>query len=200
VAYSADDQAAWHHVWDIVGRHMGIGITSAFSDHGSQTEIAPPMQLFLPMDPDMSAETLAVIRRRHRLESVEGTILVNALLSELERPLPRGLKPFPASLMRYLLGPATADLLTITRGGWFQELLLSLNSVPRIADKATRRRSGALARWTAGELSTAATQRLLQAFTDEGRSGNRPFVVSSHLRNAWGLNSDHDSFDLLPAP
>jgi hypothetical protein len=200
VPYSGDDQRAWYHVWDIVGRHMGIGTESAFSAGGSLTEITPTMQAFLPLDPEMSAETLAVIRRRHRLESVEGTTLVNALLSELERPLPRGLKPFPASLMRYLLGAATADLLGITRGGWFQELLLSLNSVPRIADKAARRRSGALARWTTSELSALATQRLLQAFTDEGRSGNRPFVVSSHLRNAWGLNSDHDSFDLLPAP
>lgn len=200
VPYSSDDQAAWFHVWEIVGRHMGIGTESAFTVDGSQTRIDPKMQSFLPLDPATAAETLAVIRRRHRLESVEGTILVNALLAELERPLPRGMKPFPASLMRYLLGTATADLLGITRGGWFQELLLSLHSVPRLADKARRRRSGALARWTTGELSSVATQHLLQAFTDEGRSGNRPFVVSSQLRNAWGLNSGRDSFDLLPAP
>lgn len=200
VPYSSDDQAAWYHVWDIVGRHMGIGTTSAFSNGDSQTDIATDMQSFLPLEPEMSAETLAVIRRRHRLESVEGTVLVNALLAELERPLTRGLKPFPASLMRYLLGTATADLLGITRGGWFQELLISLHSVPRIAEKARRRRSGALARWTTGELSSVATQHLLQAFMDEGRSGSRPFVVSSQLRNAWGLNSAHHSFDLLPAP
>ena len=200
VPYSSDDQAAWYHVWDIVGRHMGIGTESAFSPGGSQTRIDANMQSFLPLDPTMSAETLAVIRRRHHLESVEGTILTNALLAELERPLPRGLKPFPASLMRYLLGSATADLLGITRGGWFQELLLSLHSVPRIADMARRRRSGALARWTTGELSSVATQHLLQSFTDEGRSGNRPFEVSSQLRNAWGLNPGRDSRDLVPAP
>jgi hypothetical protein len=189
VPYTSDDEAAWFHVWNIVGRHMGIGTWSAFERDASETEIAGPIRPFLPLDPRLASETLAVIRRRQQIESVEGTILVNALLAELQRPLSRGMKPFPAALMRYLLGPHTADLLGISRGGWFQEFLLSLNSIPRIAEKVARRRTGALARVPTSELSAITTQRLLQTFVDEGRSGNRPFEVPAHLGNAWGLRA-----------
>jgi hypothetical protein len=189
VPYTADDEAAWFHVWDVVGRHMGIGTDSAFKPKGSNTAIANPMRPFLPLDRATASETLALIRRRHRLESPEGSTLVNALLAELQHPLPRGMKAFPASLMRYLLGAKTADVLGISRGGWMQELLFSLNSVPRIADTVARRRSGGLARTTTSELSAMATQRLLQSYLDQAPR-HTPFDVSPRLRNAWGLGAD----------
>jgi hypothetical protein len=189
VPYSDDDKAAWFHVWDVVACHMGVGTESAFENGGCDISIADPCKYFLPLDPKLSEATLAVIRRRHRMKSVEGTILVNALLAELQHPLPRGLKPLPASFMRYLLGNETANLLGISRGGWMQQWLLSMNSVPRIAQIVARRRKGALVRLTTSELSAMATQQLLQAFVDEGRSGGRPFEVPPQFENAWGLSS-----------
>jgi hypothetical protein len=93
----------------------------------------------------------------------------------------------------------TADLLGISRGGWVLEALSSLNSMPKVAERVARRRSGALARLTTNELSAIATQRLLQAFIDEGRTGSRPFVVPSHLRNAWGVQA-RSLLEQSPAP
>ena len=190
VPYTADDEEAWFHVWDVVGCHLGIGTESAFNAQESQTKVAAPCKHFLRLDPGGSASTLDAIRRRHHMESYEGTILTNALLGELERPLQRGMKPFPASLMRYLLGNETANLLGISRGGWMQQWLLSLNGIPRVTEIVARRRKGAIVRLTTSELSAMATQRLLQAFDEEGRRpGGRPFEVASHLRNVWGLGA-----------
>ncbi len=190
VPYTADDEEAWFHVWDVIGCHMGIGTESAFEALESQTVISATCKYFLRLDPKGSAATLDEIRRRHRMESHEGTILTNALLAALERPLERGMKPFPASLMRYLLGDETANLLGISQGGWIQQWLLSLNGVPRVAEIVARRRKGAIVRLTTSELSAMATQRLLQAFVEEGRTGGRTFEVASHLRNAWGLGEE----------
>jgi ER-bound oxygenase mpaB/B'/Rubber oxygenase, catalytic domain len=199
VPYNNDDKEAWFHVWNVVGCHMGIGTESAFMPCGRATTIAPPAAPFLPLETKYAGDTLAAIMRRHLADSPEGSILVNALLDELQRPLPRGFKPFPASLMRYLLGRKTADLLGISRGGWVLEALSSLNSMPKVAERVARRRSGALARLTTNELSAIATQRLLQAFIDEGRTGGRPFVVPSHLRNAWGVQT-RSVLEQSPAP
>ena len=187
VPYSHDDKAAWFHVWDVVGCHMGIGTKSALGTAANDIEIDPLCTHFLRLDPKLSEATLAVIRRRHHMKSVEGTILTNALLAEFQRPLQRSMKPFPAALTRYLLGDETANLLEISRGGWLQQFLLSMNSVPRIAAIVGHRRKGAFVRVTTSELSAMATQQLLQSYVQEGRGPGRGFEVPSHLQNAWGL-------------
>jgi hypothetical protein len=189
VPYTDDDKAAWFHVWDVVGRHMGVGTLSAFEGGDHETTIADEAKYFLPLDPKLSDATLAQIRRRHRMATVEGSILVNALLAELERPLQRGMKPLPASLMRYLLGNETANALGISRGGWPQQLMLTMNSVPRIANIVKRRRTGLLVRATTSELSAIATQALLRGYVDEGLAGGKKFVIPSHLLNSWGISA-----------
>ena len=98
---------------------------------GQPNKVAAPCKHFLRLDPGGSASTLDAIRRRHHMESYEGTILTNALLGRARSVRSSAaMKPFPASLMRYLLGDETANLLGISRGGWMQQWLLSLNGMP----------------------------------------------------------------------
>jgi hypothetical protein len=187
VPYTADDKIAWLHVWDVISRYMGIGTASAFRSLGSTTTIAPEMKPFLPLDAVHSHEVLAVIKRRNLVETFEGKVLVNVLLSVLQHPLSRGLKPLPASLMRYLLGSDTSDMLGITRGGWFQEWLLSAETLPRLAKAVTSGRTGGPVRAATGELSSFMTYQLLQSYIDDAEA-KRPFSVEPMLQRSRGLN------------
>jgi hypothetical protein len=187
VPYTNDDKTAWFHVWDVVGRHLGIGTESAIQGVGPHTEIDAEMAEFLPLDADLSGETLDLIRQRHHLASHEGKILVNALLHELHRPLPRGMKPFPASLIRYLVGKEVADLLGITQGGWAQMWLDSLGRMARVSRRLRGGIIGGGPRLATSELSAWATRALLQQFIDQAGRADRPFRVQTQLSNAWGL-------------
>ena len=199
VPYRADDKAAWFHVWNVVGCHMGIGTDDAWRKGGQPATIHPDCAFALPLDPAASAETLALIRKRHWMASFEGSILVNALLADLERVLPRGLKPFPAALMRYLLGEDTANMLGISRGGWLQQALLTANSARWVADAIRTRRRGAVVRFTTSELSAMATQRVLQSYLDEAGQGGPPFELSSSFRNSWGIASRREPEPMMPS-
>lgn len=187
VPYTEGEKAAWFHVWDVVGRYLGIGTASAVDGEAGGIEISGQVAPFLPLDPVHAHEMLAVIRRRQFMASFEGKLLTNALLAVLHHPLSRGVKPLPAALMRYLLGAETADLLGIARGGWFHEWLMSAETWPRIAKAIRSSRPGGAVRATAGELSSFMTYLLLQEFLDAQGHGRR-FDVPAPLRRSRGLN------------
>jgi hypothetical protein len=199
VPYSVDDKAAWFHIWNVVGCHMGIGTEDALRKGGEPATIHPDCAFSLPLDPVASADTLALIRQRHWMASFEGSILVNALLADLARALPRGLKPYPAALMRYLLGDGTANMLGISHGGWLQQVLLTANSSRWVADAIRNRRRGAAVRFTTSELSAMATQRVLQSYLDDAEQGGPPFELSTSLRNAWGIGSRREPEPMTPS-
>jgi hypothetical protein len=198
VPATAADKAAWFHLWNVVGCHMGIGTDDALRADGEPAQIHRECQFALPLDPTSSAETMAVIRRRHWQASFEGSILVNALLADLERALPRSLKPYPAALMRYLLGDDTANLLGIARGGWFQQALLTANSWRRVADTVRSRHRGAPVRLLTSELSATATQRVLQSYVEDAERDGPPFELASSFRNTWGIGSRREPKAAVP--
>jgi hypothetical protein len=176
-------------MWNVIGCHMGIGTADALEESGASTTIHGSCRFALPLDPSWSPATMAVIRRRHWMASMEGSVLVNALLADLSRGLPRALKPYPSSLMRYLLGEETANLLGVSRGGWPQQALLTANSWRRVANSVHHRRRGAPVRLLTSEISAIVTQRALQSYVEDADRGGPSFDVASSFRNAWGLGS-----------
>jgi hypothetical protein len=198
VPYSADDKAAWFHLWNVVGCHMGIGTDDALRPDGAPAKIDRRCEFALPLDPSSSVETFAAIRQRHWMPSMEGSILVNALLADLTRALPRAMKPYPAALMRYLVGEDTANMLGISRGGWLQQALVTANSWKRVAEMVQRRHRGAPVRLTTGELSAMVTQRAIQSYVEDGERDGAPFELSCSFRNVWGIGSHREPEPELP--
>lgn len=196
VPYTQDDMDAWFHVWDIVGRHLGVGVESAlFGDRPSHVERPSDHDIFrMQFDPAISTELMAVIRRRHQEASHEGKILTNALLQEVQRPLSRSMKPLPAMLIRYLVGNDVRQMLGVRSGGWafyWSNHLLMNRRASRVA-------IGRPTRFAGGELSAMMGREILQMFTEnsslnvfDSPRGGRVELPDSLCRS-WGIHSQKE--------
>ena len=137
----------------------------------------------------MSTELMSVILERHQEESHEGKILTNALLQEVQGPLPRALKPLPASLLSYLAGSEVQEMLGVRSGGWGQYWANKVTSGRRLSRVALGRPT----RLPGGELSAMMGREILQMFTEQGnlnvfdRNNPRDLVLSDRLCRSWGI-------------
>lgn len=206
VPYTERDVEAWFHVWDVVGRHLGVGVESAFpavdgSCGASHVAIARDFLLWDRLEMETGHEVMDLIRRRHRVATEEGKVLTNALLRELEAPLPSLLKPFPAALSRYLCGDEVGDLLGIREGGWSQYWLGKLRSSRRVHASLDHGLARRPARFVGGEIAATTTRGVLQMFLDDGRVDGSPrgavarprsFEVHGPLCRSWGLRATTD--------
>ncbi len=209
VPYNDDDIDAWFHVWDVVGRHLGVGVESALSEGESHCRRPAEHDIFgTHFTPKVSTELMAVIRRRHQEGSHEGKILANALLQEVQKPLSRSMKPLPAMLIRYLAGDEVRTMLGVRSGGWghyWANRLLISRRVSKVA-------IGRPTRFSGGELSAMMGREILQMFTDtsplnvfENRDRGGVQLPDSLCRS-WGIHSPKSldthwsSADIVPMP
>lgn len=205
----ARDIEAWMHVWDIVGRHLGVGVSSALAGSGSQHPGRDHGELgrsgHLPvwshLEYEGGLELLEIIRARHRTPTFEGKVLINALLREVEGPLPRSAKSYPSALVRYLAGGEVADVLGVRRSkaDFYLSRVRSFSRVQKSLDRGV----GRVATVAGGELAASMMRGSLQMYIDQGRLSRadpgQDFNAYGPLCRAWGLRSE-GSPDALEVP
>lgn len=199
------DRDSWFHVWDIASRHLGLGVESAFSQfapfRSNVKRTTESNLLGLTFTPEVSTELMALIRERHRAPSHEGKILANALLHEVQDPLPRVLKPMPASFLRYLAGEDVQEVLGVRGGGWLQYWVNRVDATRRVGRVVTSRAP----RTTGGELAATIGREVLQQFTQQGRldpfnQGPQPeFAIPDNLARTWGVRCGSNAATRLGA-
>jgi hypothetical protein len=166
VVYSEDDAESYLHVWSYVGFLLGV--------HPDQ----------LPMNRSDTKTLMAAVRRRQFGASSSGVLLMDALLEEGRKLTPPGLRGLPASTVRYFVGDATADYLSVPPSDWTKVFFGPLNRLTRAlsAEKAHR----VLLR----NLSDRVGMGMLQLAVSAERSGNRPaFAIPTQLADRWGVST-----------
>jgi hypothetical protein len=101
LAISADERAAWMHLWRVVGALLGI---------------APAL---IPIDEADGKALMDAVRRRQWSASPQGATLGRALVTCMADYMPTpGLERLPVTLIRHLGGDACADLLGLPPSDW----------------------------------------------------------------------------------
>lgn len=140
ITWTADDQEAYLHMWDLVGHCLGIGDHNVLRELGNrQAEWTDADRRFLeeagrrgnirPQTVPDARETLARIRRRVWGETAPGEmvppfaefdetlqpgrILVRALLDDIHRAMPVTRPLWPIRAMRQLVPPLVCDRLAL---------------------------------------------------------------------------------------
>lgn len=174
VPYSEADRQAWFTTWAIVARYLGIGTANAISDpYADPWQYETDYRSLFTLEPERSAEVARAIEQRHAFPSFEGELLTNVLLAELERPLSWGMKPFPRSLVRYLIDDELADVLGISPGGWAEHWLSQVRRTRRARRILARPHLGSIPRYFGYELSSHTTRSLLVSLRDQLRESER---------------------------
>jgi ER-bound oxygenase mpaB/B'/Rubber oxygenase, catalytic domain len=157
---------AYLHSWKVVGHILGI-----------RPDLVPTNIA--------DAATLArTIQQRQYASSPEGQQMTAALIGMLQQYIPGNLfDSVPATLLRFWLGDANADLLAVDRMPPAEILLGPL----RWVDSTVGRDLNAcepMAR--IGELFS---RQLMDGIVWVGRGGKRiPFTIPTELRQTWGVN------------
>ena len=165
VVVTPEEAEAYLHAWKVAGAVLGV-----------RAELLPR---------DMTdAELLArTIRRRQTAPSVAGRALTAALLEYMEEMIPgHAFKGFPATMMRYMLGDAAADVVAVPTDDWTARLTDGICRLFHI-ETADAERSRVISR-VAGAFSHA----LLTGFVWAERGGHRgQFTIPDRLHQAWSL-------------
>ncbi len=183
ITWSADDEEAYLHAWDVVGLHLGIGDSLV----REQLEWPLPQRLtwqgLRPLEVQDSEELLEQIRRRQWLELPDdlvargtkwksarpGRLLVRALTEELALAMPPRKRTWPLALMRYFAPDVVQERLLLGAPGVILGSMkhLSRHSIAR-ADatcaRGRRRAEGRVIRMMSNEV----TRRSMVHFIREG--------------------------------
>jgi hypothetical protein len=171
VDLSADDRRAHLYTWSVIGAVMGLDACQS-----------GPLEL---VDASHIAAALHT-----QLESTDrGRLLMAALLGELERMMPLGLRKLPCSMVRWLFADApervraVPDLLGVPPSAWWSgpafTLLRETNeaSLPGLLQRPVdrlRRRAGRL---------------VFTAFADGWATEAPPFRIPPELQRSWHIRT-----------
>mgnify|MGYP002140185754 FL=1 len=160
LAVTADERAAWMHLWKVVGALLGI---------------APAL---LPVDEADGKALMDAVRRRHWSASPQGATLGRALVSCMADYMPAPwLQRLPVALIRHLGGDRCADLLG-----------LPPSSLPALLVEAAGDLLGAAGPGDRGDPLLCALDRfsaaLMKALVSVQRGGKQaPFRIPASLRS-----------------
>lgn len=162
VRLSPEQQEAYVHTWCVVGSLVGL------------------REDLLPFDLAAGRDLMTRIAERQQCPSEAGRELTSAALRFGERGLPPGLRGFPATMMRYLVGDDVAGIIGVPRSDWTRVLLVPLSRLTHaisLGDQHDR-------------LMRTLSSRLNRAFMDAaiavGRGAGRPpFEIPDHLADRW---------------
>ncbi len=153
VSWSADEQEAYLHLWDLVGAYLAIGsahVRSSLKNPPSgvkvKFEVPPGWHGLRPPTIEQSRDLVNQIRGRQWLDPSpratevgmswtalrSGRVLTRALLDELEESMPPVLRPLPLAVMRSLSPDVVRRRLNLGGNG---VLLESLALLPKRAVK-----------------------------------------------------------------
>ncbi|HEX8702339.1 MAG TPA: oxygenase MpaB family protein [Myxococcaceae bacterium] len=161
-----EERRAYYHAWRVVGHVMGID------------------ERLLPETPEEGARLQQVIERRLHGASAEGKALTRALLQLMEHVIPGNIfDGMPATLMRYLLGDETADLVSVPSASWTQLMVGPLRLLGWVSDGMVDLQ-GPLGAKLAGLFG----RRLIEGLLWVNRGPERvPFRLPTELRTSWNV-------------
>lgn len=160
VVFNDDEAECYLHAWCVVGHLLGLRAD------------------LLPLTMDDAREITAAIRRRQTRPSEDairlGKALVGAMRDSVRLPL---LRPLPASMMRWSVGPEVAAIVGIRRRDPLAFLFDGLAVVMRRIGLAEQHNK--MLRVIARHVGAA----VLGSFVQAGRTGSRPpFALPSELQ------------------
>jgi hypothetical protein len=164
IVYTEEDANAYLHTWSLIGQFLGI------------------RDDLLPLTRSQTSVLMPIVRRRQFGPSEAGRDLMAALLEQGTRLAPPGLRGLPAATVRYYVGDATADLLSVPQADWTKNLFGPLADLSRrVSLEEVHRRllQGVSQRIGFGMLSLAVKAE---------RYGDRPpFEVPTSLAARWNI-------------
>jgi hypothetical protein len=188
IPFTDDDRIAYHHLWNVVGWHLGIGDADSLGavDLGTSPPDRWPHNEILPLDPNEMDAVFARIRKKLGGSSEDGVRLTKTLVQEMSRPLPGPLQGAPAFLVRYFIGDDAADKLDVDTGGYTQ-LLLSRTGL--LAQLAKRTRVNPFGQVVVSALSSAITRYALRAYITQTQGVDPGFTIDPGIANRWGIQT-----------
>ncbi len=164
IVYSEDDANAYLHAWSLIGHYLGV---------------RPDL---LPLTRAQTSVLMPIVRRRQFGPSESGSALMAALLEQGTRLAPPGLRGLPATTVRFYVGDATADLLSVPKADWTKNLFGPL------ADLSRRVSLEELHRRLLQGLSEKIGFGMLSLAVRAERYGDRPpFEVPTSLATRWNI-------------
>ena len=164
IVYSEDDANAYLHAWSLIGHYLGIRAD------------------LLPLTRAQTSVLMPIVRRRQFGPSESGSALMAALLEQGTRLAPPGLRGLPATTVRFYVGDATADLLSVPKADWTKNLFGPL------ADLSRRVSLEELHRRLLQGLSEKIGFGMLSLAVRAERYGDRPpFEVPTSLATRWNI-------------
>ena len=164
VPYADDQREAFHILWHVVARHLGV--------------------VDVPIGVTEMDATYDHLARKLQGPSAAGQRMAKALMQELAYPLPRPMQGAPAFITRYVIGADHANGLEIEEGGYLELLLTQTGALGQLAKWA---QAGPLRRVSVGQLSRTVTQYALRAFIAQARWSERGLTVDPRIAAKWGI-------------
>ncbi len=164
IVYTEEDANAYLHAWSLIGHYLGI------------------RDDLLPLTRSQTSVLMPIVRRRQFGPSESGRDLMAALLEQGTRLAPPGLRGLPAATVRYYVGDATADLLSVPQADWTKNLFGPL------ADLSRRVSLEELHRRLLQSVSQRIGFGMLSLAVKAERYGDRPpFQVPTSLAARWNI-------------
>jgi hypothetical protein len=160
------ERQAYYHAWRVVGHVMGIDAR------------------LLPERWEDGVRLEDLIQQRHYAATSEGQGLTQALLRLMQHIIPGNIfDGLPPTLMRHLVGGATADLLAVPPSDWTRLLVGPLRMLGWVSDEVVDLH-GPVARRLVGMFG----RRLVEGLFWVNRGPERvPFRLPTVLRQSWNV-------------
>jgi hypothetical protein len=182
------DREAFHHLWNVVGWHLGIGDSLTVDAHSTGYGQAPaptwPSNRILPIAADEMDALYGRLSARLQGSTDQGKRLAKALTRELASPLPGPLQGAPPVIVRYMVGDRKADMLEIEKGGYAELLTVRTGMLGRLARGGTR---GPLGSLTVSLISQMLTRYALRSFVAQARGSERGLRIDPGIAAGWGV-------------
>lgn len=162
VEVSEEERAAYLHVFNVVGYHLGIR-----SD-------------LLPLDIEDIRLLTSQMPTVQFGRSGAGREMTAALLEVSRQMMPGPLKRLPDSMVRFQVGDPLADILGVPAADWTRHLFAPMSAVSRAVSTLTSHGS------LPALLGERMGRRILNDAVRTDRGGNRPpFDLPTHLADRW---------------
>ena len=187
VSFDDDDRRAFHHLWNVIGWHLGIGDAASIGDiAGGRGRSTWPDNAILPLAVEEMDDLTRRLGRRLQGPTNEGARLAKTLAQELAYPLPSRAHGAPDFLVRYMIGDDHGDDLELGAGGYGQLLVRSSGALEALARRAGMSRIG---RFAIPKVSEPITRYALRVFVSQARGTSSGFSIEPRVANLWGVQT-----------
>ncbi len=135
VPFDEEHRKAYHHLWNIVGWHLGIGDDAALAAVPTGLSDRWPNNRILPLEVNEMDTLFERLQSLLEGETEQGRRLAKTLVQDFSYPLPRPMQGAPAFIVRYLIGDDAADKLDITGGGYVGLVARRTGALERLAQQ-----------------------------------------------------------------